>query len=357
MARIWAYLTLFLGAFLLVLAGVVEFAVAPAAVKAPLTIPSKYTLVLSSGHNLNYFDAQAGKNVRINVWVTRTIQGDPVSGDSSVTVYNESLCLTRDTDNTHPGCVTKSDPQHRLISNTTDRVAFDRKSGMAVNDSKYHANVNGDENIQHVGLGYKFPIDTEKKTYPFFDTVVGKAFPMKYSGEDHIEGLTVYKFVQKIVKQPAYTNLTFPSTYTNTRTVWIEPTTGVIVKGRELLTQTLTGRADLNPNSKVVEPKLTGIVALQGTLQFTSNTVKLQAQLAKDNLPKIHLVRLWIPLISLIVGVLLIGVAVLLFRRSRHGGAGGDGSAEDVNEPPPVEDQPPNFRPTYADGPVESSHT
>jgi hypothetical protein len=353
MTRIWAFVTLFLGAFLLVLAGLVKFVVAPAAVKTPLTIPSKYTLVLSSGQNINYFDAQTGKNIRIKVSVTRTIQGDPVSGDNSVTVYNESLCLTRDTDNTNPGCVTKADPQHRLITNTTDRVAFDRKTAMAVNDSKYHANVNGDQTIQHVGLSYKFPIDTEKKTYPFFDTVVGKAFPMKYSGEDHIEGLTVYKFVQKIVKQPVYTNSTFPSTYTNTRTVWIEPTTGVIVKGEEQLTQTLTGRANLEANSKVIEPKLAGIVALQGTLAFTPNTVKLQAQLAKDNLPKIHLIRLWIPLISLIVGVLLIALAVLLFRRSRHGG---DGSAEDVNQPPPVEDHPPDFRPAHEDR-LESSQT
>ncbi|HEY2296609.1 MAG TPA: DUF3068 domain-containing protein [Jatrophihabitans sp.] len=352
MVRIWAYVTLFLGAFLLVLAGLVEFAVAPAAVKAPLTIPSKYTVILASGHNFNYFDASTGKNIRISVWITRTIQGDPVSGDSSVAVYNESLCLTRDTDNTHPGCVTAADPQHRLITNSSDRIAFDRKNGMAVNDPKYHANVNGDQNIQHVGLGYKFPIDTGKTTYPYFDTVVGKAFPMKYSGEDHLEGLTVYKFVQKIVNQAVYTNNTFPSTYTNTRTVWIEPTTGVIVKGSEQLKQTLTGKANLDPNSKVVEPQLAGVVALQGTLQFTQSTVKLQAQLAKDNLPRIHLVRLWLPLIALIAGAISIGVAVLLFRRGRGSDGGGDGGDEGVDQPPPIEDQP-----AYQREPVESSQT
>src|SRR6478672_4250906 len=178
MTRIWAYVALFFGVFLLVLAVLVKFVVAPAAVKAPLTIPAKYSLVLASGHNFNYFDALAGKNVLINVWITRNIQGDIVSGNSSVAVYNESLCLTRDTDNTHPGCVSKADPQHRLITNSTDRVAFDRKTGLAVDDVKYHSNVDGNQNIRHVGLGYKFPIDTEKKTYPFFDTVVGKAFPM-----------------------------------------------------------------------------------------------------------------------------------------------------------------------------------
>jgi len=92
-------------------------------------------------------------------------------------------------------------------------------------------------------------------------------------------------------------------------------------------------------------------------LQFTPNTVQLQAQLAKDNLSKIHLVRLWIPLISLIVGLLAIGGAVLLFRRGRSGGAGGDGSDESANQPPPVEDHPPDWRPTYEGERVESSHT
>jgi hypothetical protein len=355
MTRIWAYILLFLGVFLLVLAAAVKFVVAPAAVKAPLTIPSKYALVLASGQNFNFFDSTVGKNVRINVWITRTIQGDAFSGNSSVAVYDESLCLTRDTNNSRPGCVSKADPQHRLITNSTDRVAFDRKTGMAVNNPKYHANVDGDQNITHIGLGYKFPIDTERKTYPYFDTVVHKAFPMNYAGEDTVDGLTVYRFVQKMVNEPVYTNNTFPSTYTNTRTVWVEPTTGVIVKGREQLTQTLTGKANLDPSSPVVEPKLAGIVALQGTLQFTPETVSLQAQLAKDNLPKIHLVRLWIPLIALIVGVLSLAAAVLLFRRGPRGG--GDGSDEDVGRPRPLENQPQDWRPTYDEERVESSQT
>jgi hypothetical protein len=291
MRRFWGYLLVFLGVFLVVFAAVVKFAVAGPAVKAPLSIPEKYIKIIAAGTDFNYFD-----------------------GNSKVAVYDESLCLTRDTDGSHPGCVDKADPQKRLITNSTDRVAFDRKSAMAVNDKKYGANVDGNSAIKHDGLSYKFPIDTKKQTYPFFDTVVGKAFPMRYAAKEKLAGLTVYKFVQTIVDQPVYTNHTFPSTYTNTRTVWVEPTTGVIVKGQEELKQVLTGREGLNPNSPVTEPGLAGIVALQGTLAFTPATVRLQAQLAKDNLPKIHLVRLWLPLSSLIVGVVALAAAVWVFR-------------------------------------------
>jgi len=315
--RFWSYLLVFVGVFLVVFAGVVKFVVAGAAVKAPLSIPEKYIKVIASGTGFNYFDASVGKNVSINVWITRTIVGDVAAGNSKVAVYDESLCLTRDTDGSHPGCVDKSDAQKRLITNSTDRVAFDRKTGMAVNDAKYGANVDGNPTVQHEGLGYKFPIDTKKKSYLYFDTVVGKAFPMVYVDQEKLQGLTVYKFVQTMVNQPVYTNNTFPSTYTNTRTVWVEPITGAIVKGQEQLTQVLTGRENLDPNSQITESGLAGIVALQGTLAFTPDTVRLQAQLAKDNLPKIHLVQLWLPLISLILGLLAIGVAVLLLRRRR----------------------------------------
>jgi hypothetical protein len=322
--RFWSYLLVFLGVFLVVFAGVVKFAVAGASVKAPLSIPEKYIKVIASGTDFSYFDASVGKNVSINVWITRTIIGDVAAGNSKVAVYDESLCLTRDTDGSHPGCVDKSDAQKRLITNSTDRVAFDRKTGMAVNDPKYHANVDGNTTVEHQGLGYKFPIDTKKKSYLYFDTVVGKAFPMVYVDQEKLEGLTVYKFVQTMVDQPVYTNNTFPSTYTNTRTVWVEPITGAILKGQEQIKQVLTGRESLDPNSAVTEPGLAGIVALQGTLAFTPDTVRLQAQLAKDNLPKIHLVRLWLPLISLILGLLAIA-AVLLFRR-RSGASGAVGS-------------------------------
>ncbi len=75
----------------------------------------------------------------------------------------------------------------------------------------------------------------------------------------------------------------------------------------------------------MVEPAWQEIVALQGKLAFTPETVTLQAQLAKDNLPKIHLVRLWLPLIALIVGILsLVAGVFLLRRRDRQPPAGGD---------------------------------
>lgn len=335
MRRVFGYSLLLIGVCLLAMAPIVKWVIAPAVIKVPLAIPEKYVHIIAHGDNVAYFDATQGKVVPISVNVTRTIIGDigkDSGGDDKAAVYDESLCLTRD-DGSHPGCVSKVDP--RLITNTTDRVAFDRKNAMAVNDPKYRANVNGDPTIQHKGLSYVFPIDTEKRSYLFFDTVVGDAFPMNYVDTEKLENLTVYKFVQKIVNQPAYTNGVLPSLYTNTRTVWVQPTTGVIIKGQEELTQTLTGRASLDPNSALTDPTLQNVLALQGTLTFTPATVHNQAQLANDYLPKIHLARTWIPLFGLVVGALALIGGILLLVTGRK-----QSPPTEVPPPPPYPGQP-----------------
>ena len=348
MKRIGAYVALLLGVFFLVLALSVKFVVAPKAVTAPLQIPEKYRTLIATGSGFELLDSTTGKEATVSVYITRHIQGDTSSdhgGDGTNAVYEESLCLMRVTAaNATPACSSSADPN--LITVTTDRVAFNRINGYAVNKAKYQENVDGDS-IKHQGLGYKFPIDTKKKTYEYFDTVVGREFPMNYVDKEKLQGLTVYKFVQQINDQPCYTNRTLPSTYSNTRTVWVEPTTGAIIKGSENLTQTLTGRKSLSLSSPVTDPTLKGRVALKGLLTFTDATQKNQASLAKDNLPKIALVRLWIPLIGLILGLILGALGVLLLVTRRQDNAG-DHRASATNEAVPQHRQeflPPNQAP------------
>ncbi|MEP6852420.1 MAG: DUF3068 domain-containing protein [bacterium] len=364
MKRLGVYVLLALGAFLLVLALAVKFAVAPRAVTAPLQIPSKYRTLNAGGDGFHVLNGQTGAEDTVTIHVIRTIAG--VTEDSAVAkggggdvaVYAETLCLMKDPNKTNVPCDTSPD----LVTVTTDQVAFNRKTGLAIapdKAKKYGAAVDGDPSIEHSGLAYKFPIDTKKKTYPFFDTVVGKAFPMDYKGTEKLQRLTVYKFVQTITDQDVYTNRVLPSTYSNVREVWVEPTTGVIVKGSENITQTLTGRASLDPNSDLRDPTLAGKVALKGQLTFDENTQRNQAQLATDNLPKIKLVRYWLPLVAGLLGLLALAVALLLLRQRSEGG--GQHSADNVAPTPrhqgPVEQVPgpadsPETEPASADEPT-----
>ena len=64
----------------------------------------------------------------------------------------------------------------------------------AIEDDKPPTNIA----LPHDGLSYRFPFDTEKKTYPYFDPIAQKAFDANYDGEEDVNGLTTYKFTQNV---------------------------------------------------------------------------------------------------------------------------------------------------------------
>ncbi len=321
-----------MGIFLLILAIGVKTVVEPRLVKDPLTVPAKYSVLIAGGTGFLLFDAQTGSTKPVTIRITRTIHGDTTGkdgGNDSVAVYDESLCLSVE-DGTHPGCLPATDPRMVLVN--IDRIAFDRKTSLAVSDPKYGASVDG-KPVTHEGLGYKFPIDTKKKTYLFFDPIPRHAYPINYVGTTKIQGLTVYKFTQQITDAPVYTGNVLPSLYTNFRTVFVEPTTGVIVAGSEQIDQRFTGRETLDPNSKVIIPQLAGQTALKGTLAFDQPTVNRQIKLAKDNKSKIELITTTIPLIGFIGGPLLILIGALLLAFGGRPKGEGEGVEADQTWP------------------------
>jgi Porin PorA len=301
MRRVFRGVLLGLGVLLVVGAALVKWVAAPALVK----IPDNVDLTTVAQGTSQVFVLQAQAVQTVPVVATRIVRSDAKAGSSSVGVFDETLCLRNGSGTTQPGpdgCVPQTDPA--FVDRTTDRVAFDRETALAVpNGQKYGAAVNGDSSINHVGLSYTFPIDTQKKSYPFFDTVVGKAYPMNYRGTEKISGLDVYRFEQTVPESDIKIAGVLPGKYSNVRVVWVEPTTGVIVKGSEQITETFaTG----------------GQTAFSGTLVFNDATVNSQADYAKDQLTKVHLIRIWIPLGLAVLGVVLIVVgALLLFRRRR----------------------------------------
>jgi DUF3068 family protein len=172
----------------------------------------------------------------------------------------------------------RSDQQqdNGLLLAMVDAVTLDRKTALAVSSE---SNPGGavqkpraieDEDppsliaLPHAGLAYRFPFDTEKKTYPFFDPIAQKAFDANYSGEEDVNGLTAFKFTQnvgfdadgKLVEPVKYASLyeddadaqvtaraalwglegdpeepiTMTRYYAGQRTFWVDPVSGTIVK-------------------------------------------------------------------------------------------------------------------------------
>ena len=301
MRRVLGSVLLGLGVLLLVGAALVKWVAAPALVKIPQDV-DRTTIAEGSSQ---VFVLQLQSVQTVPVVATRIVRSDAKAGTSSVGVFNQTLCLRNGSGTTPPGpdgCVPSTDPA--FIQRTTDRVAFDRKTALAVpNGQKYGAAVNGDPSIRHVGLSYTFPIDTQKKSYPFFDTVVGKAYPMNYQATEKINGLDVYRFEQTVPESDIKIENLLPGKYSNVRVVWVEPTTGVVIKGSEQIKETFTSG---------------GQTAFSGTLVFNDASVKSQADYAKKQLDKVHLIRIWIPLTLAILGVVLVLVGLLLLLRRRR---------------------------------------
>lgn len=292
MKRVFGYVLFGFGVFAIILAILLPTFVVPAATKTP----NNLNISIVSTGPATVLDPTTGTASDVQLQATRKVRTDGNASDSSVTVVDESVCIVIASGSGTPSCV--KDASQGLLNVSTDRVAADRKTGLAVNDAKYKETVD-DEATPHSGLSYKWPFSAKKQTYQFYQPDVKKAFPATYSGTEKINGLTTYKYVCPTGDQDYLISGLAAGTYNDTRTVWIEPKTGVIVKGSEKQTQTL---AD-------------GTVALDTTLTFDDPSVRYQVNFAKNSISKLTAVGLWAPLVLGILGVVALLTGVVLYRR------------------------------------------
>jgi hypothetical protein len=212
---------------------------------------------------------------------------------------------------------------------TLDRLAFDRHTGEAVDCCDSFSEVRGEKTeMDFDGLYLKFPFNTEKKDYTFWDTTLQEATPVRYEDEEEIQGLTVYKFVQTIeptdvdvqtagaehTEVPGYIvggaqdspAVQADRIYSNTRTLWIEPETGAIIDAQEDQLSTL----DVNG---VEEATITDV-----TIKYTDDTVSFNVGEWEDEASQLKLVRVWLPLYGGTVGLVLMIIGVALVVRGNR---------------------------------------
>ncbi|WP_435278053.1 DUF3068 domain-containing protein [Rhodococcus yananensis] len=229
-----------------------------------------------------------------------------------------------------------------LVSATVDRLTIDRVTAMPVSKDDYPDRVStiqtspdtpGDEIDNREGLQYKFPFDVEKKAYPYFDNNARENYPIDFVDEEEINGMTVYKFRHEIgpvdlskadPNAPTY-KLSLPAStwgvgegdepvtmtrwYNNVRTLWVDPVTGVIVKGEEQQNQYYAREAD-NPE----------ITVLNVDLVFDEDTVEFQLEQARNGQDQLSTFGRTLPIIAGILGVILLIAGFLLGSRSSGGG-------------------------------------
>lgn len=301
-----------LGVFLLVLAALLRFTVVPAVAKAPLS-PGEdsggVTQTDQSGVAAVLFDpATLTERTDVPLTATRFTRGDVPASQTAdalagdIAVY-ESFIRTEDNTGT-------------VVSASTIRVAFNRVTSEL--STCCGANYDGRE-VAFAGINpLKFPMFTKAQDYQYFDATLEEAVPITYVGTEVVEGLTVYRFQQSIESRQIGTlevpgslvdfpldTFVAPRYYANERTLWVEPTTGAIVKGEERQLQTLRGPDGTD--------KVTIIDAVVGT---AASEVTEGVATAKSLASLVNLLNTTLPLIGLIVGliVLVLGIALVAMR-------------------------------------------
>ncbi len=243
----------------------------------------------------------------------------------------------------------RSDQQqdNGLLLAMVDTVTLNRQSALAVSSetnpggSVQKPRAIEDENpptsiaLPHEGLSYRFPFDTEKKTYPYFDPIAQKPYDANYAGEEDVNGLTAYKFTQnvgfdadgKLVEPVKYASLydddadsqvtaraelwglegdpeepiTMTRYYAGQRTFWVDPVSGTILKQ--------TDRAYHYYAREALKPEVT---FADYTVTTNEESVESQVAAAQDERDRVALWGRILPITFTALGlVALVGGALL----------------------------------------------
>ncbi|PWN03633.1 hypothetical protein DJ010_05935 [Nocardioides silvaticus] len=296
------------GVFLIVAAALVRFYAVPTLTKVPSGYNSVTNLEATGAEIFNSDPEVLAPETHDLVITSNTREDADADAPDGVAVWVNATVVDKATGGN--------------FQKTTERVAFDDSSGAGVDcDScdTWIAASDG-ETVEEVpttfeGQIYKFPFNTQKKSYDVWDGSVGEAVPATYEGEDKVNGLDVYKFVQviepTIIEQRDIPGSVFGSdeptvtadmSYAMTRTFYVEPVTGAPVH-----------RVD----DRVQELVYDGVrvPAFVGNVHYTDAQVDENVSDVETRAKLLGGARLLYPLLAALLGVLMLGLGLVLNRR------------------------------------------
>jgi MFS family permease len=311
MRRVSGFVLTLIGAFLIVLAALVRFWLAPDVAKDPL---NEYKVLTLAGDGSYFSKAQGQEQTGVSVRITFTIDGDVSLGSGSTAVWN-FFTYVKDTTNNQP------------ISYIPYREAFNRSTGETVNCCGEYITdpVSGSANhsVTMSGLALFWPIGAQQKNYTIFDTTAARPEQATYNGTTNIDGVQTYKYVESVapVKYGTYavpgsvlgvtaSTVRLGEYYSATNTYYIDPVTGVPLDVTESQSITL-GNSPTNVQilgSKIAVAETPSSVA---SVVSADNSSRTDLQLVQDILP----------LIGLLLGIVLVVLGAILVRTGGPGPA------------------------------------
>jgi hypothetical protein len=220
---------------------------------------------------------------------------DPDTSDADYVAFVNTKCVNIDV-NDPPDCLEGDDD--RLIINSIDTFATDRHTAIATNDPQYLAN----DAVPHEGLVNKWPFNTEKKTYPYWNGRLGTTVEAEYVGTKFYDGLETYEFAVNVDPTPAEVAKGTEGIYSTTENLWIEPRTGSIIDqgGEQVLTLE------------------NGDTLLDINVSYTDETVEKNVTDAKENRKTLAFLLDVLPPVGGTLGVFMLMIGGLAVRRARR---------------------------------------
>ncbi|MBB3089305.1 DUF3068 domain-containing protein [Nocardioides albus] len=314
MRRVIGCVFVLVGAFALVAAGVAGFWGRDAAATVPLNVNT--TTVLEGTAS----GALAKSDDPVKVKYTRTTEAAPKDSTDDVVVFVEAGCIMIQEGDT-PDCA-RAEVDPRVVTTTERAYAMDRKTSEVVEDqAKY---VGEDKAVPNMtGLAGKFPFNTERHDYEYWDDTLGKTVIATYVDDVDVEGVKTYQFeVSASAEDESLspgddgvkdTEDDVRGSYEATQTIYVEPTTGSYI--------------DQSATQKMVTS--TGLELIDAEMSYTDETVANNAEDAKANISKLDLIGTWIPVGGVVAGLLLLLIGLWLVLRGRKPNGGAHASSDD----------------------------
>ena len=268
MRRVVGYLCMFLGALVLMVGVLAKPVLYTSLAKVPL---DQQLTLISTGDHMSALQASAeGVKVLTDVTLqnTRVVVGIPAKakGKSAFWQY----------------IVASKQVGGKDLDYSQEGVSFDRVTGQATNCCGDYKSVGTltdptaiKTDFRHEGLFFKFPFNTQKTTYQWWDGDLGRTEPMKYLRTQQIQGVPTYVFQQKTgpetyAKETALPGSLFntdkpvdaDAVYENIRTLYVEPNTGVVINGVE------------EQNKRLEAPGLAAVPITKGTIGYNAATIR-----------------------------------------------------------------------------------
>ena len=322
MSRKLGFILTGVGVFFLALALLARFYAYDRLAVVPL---DQDTVSVSEGPGATIFDIATQQEITVDLVSTRNVVGDVEASEEASDELGEDIAVWETLVYTdEPGAVVDNENPPR--SSTHDRVAFDRHTGETVQCCDTFTSTTADdrgvevkETIGFEGLYFKFPFQTEQKTYQFWDGSLAEAPDIEFQEVETIEGLEVYRFEQ-VIEPTTVGNITAPASffgideegdvtldrvYSNTRTLWIEPETGVIIRGQE-------------DQLSVAEYQGEEVATLTDvTIGYNPDTISENVDTYSALATQLKVIRIWLPLVGGLLGLVLLAVGIVILRKRR----------------------------------------